>query len=135
MGKDDGRRYVVGMSDASKIGSEKCYDVFHWRNEDEKGLMMLPIGAYYNRKLHNMKRGEYLRFRTDDGFEEPRKILGVCKLDLKSSLAAMMSFYIYKVRLDVVTRKWQSNAIIEGNAKCAVSDRECLLVWYERLER
>ena len=130
MGEDARERNVEEMS-----GSQKTYDVFHWRNEDEKGLMMLPIGAYYNRKLQGMKRGEYLRFRTDDFFEEPRKILGVCKLDLKSSLASLMSHYIYKVRLEVVTRKWQSNAIIEGNAKGAVSDRECLLVWYERLER
>lgn len=104
------------------------YSVFHWKPTIDRGLIMLPVGVYYNREIQRAKKGDYIVFR--DCSREYR-ILDKCYIGLNTAAARLLCRYIYKYELDVVMRRWGNNAVIESNGRSAISDNKCLLIRYD----
>lgn len=100
--------------------------VFHDLPLKDKGLIMLPVGIYYNRDIQNASIGDVIVFL---GGEE-RTIKNKCVFNTHSGSTHFLCQYIYNTSLSVVFRKWLTNAVIQGNGRNAVSKNRCLVVWY-----
>lgn len=103
------------------------HHLFHWKPNPDRGMVMIPVGLYYNRKTQNAKKGDTIVFKDSN---EEYKIEDLCYMDLNTSVARMLCRYIYKYELDAVMKRWQSNAVIEGNGRKAVSCNKCLIIRY-----
>ncbi len=101
--------------------------IFHDFPKNDKGLIMLPIGLYYNRAIQNCKKGDRIVFLC--GTE--RKVVCKSLVNLKSSVSDFLCRYIYGVKLSIVFKKWLTNAVLEGHGRKVVSENRCLVVWYE----
>lgn len=88
-------------------------------------FILLPCGYMLNREFDSVKRGDVLQFA--DG--ERRAILSVGRIPLDNACNGLCMVR-YGVPLPTVLRKWKKNAILSGAGKDAVSDEECLIVFY-----
>lgn len=103
------------------------FNVFHELPLKDKGLIMLPVGMYYNRDIQYASIGDTIVFL---GGKE-RIIKNKCLLDLRAGATDFLCQYIYNKSLNMVFRKWLTNAVISGNGRNAVSKNRCLVIWYE----
>lgn len=103
------------------------YKIFHDTPVKEKGLVMLPVGVSFNRDIQKMKEGDEIVFLNG----EKHKVLRTSYFGLKWQATDFLCRYIYGKGIDIVFRKWLTNAVIRGYSKKAISDNKCLLVWYE----
>lgn len=90
--------------------------------------ILLPYGQSY-RKTANLlkaKKGDTLRFL--DGPD--CKIMAVLKINQDAVCDALCRMR-YGYSWEVVFTKWQRYAVLEGNDKCVLSKRECLIVFYD----
>lgn len=113
-----------------KNDGNTVYDIFHDLPNIDRGLIMMPVGAYYNRELQKVRHGDSIRFLNGD----IRKVVSVAFLGLKLAAARLICEYIYNISIERVMRRWGDNAVLEGNGRMAVSDNKCLLIRYEQHE-
>lgn len=101
--------------------------LMHWSPNPEIGLVILPVGVYYNRSIQEAKKGDVVIFKEDN---TEYVILDICYIDLKSRVAGMLCRYIYNHDLNRVMERWVANAIIEGNGRRSVSRSKALVIRY-----
>ncbi len=109
----------------------ETYRIYHLTPRKHIGLVMLPVGAYYNRELQQARQGDFIMF--DDDENNKYRILRVAQLDLNSQIAALLAGYIYCSTLQSIFVRWRSTAVIQGYAKAAVSTNKCLVIEYDTL--
>lgn len=100
--------------------------LFHRLPPIERGLVMIPVGLYYNREAQELKGGDTIVFF--DG--EEREVISVVYMNLKTSTAGLICEYIYHATLKRVFKQWEINIIIEGGVPQAISREKCLLIRY-----
>lgn len=110
----------------------KVYNVRHATPLVDRGLILLPIGVYYNREIQTARVGEFILLM---GETKPRKMRQICKLPLDSPVATFMCRYLYRAKLKTVINRWRLNAFFDGYNKTAVSSYECLMIEYETEDR
>lgn len=105
------------------------FKIFH--NEppppEVKGLILLPIGEYYNRDLMKIQPGDTITFLG--GYKYT--FISKCILRTDESFTDFICRYIYQAPINVVIRKWRRNAVFEGYGGVAVDDEKCLCIWYK----
>lgn len=106
------------------------YKVSHSEpGEPKLDFILLPYGDFYDKTnvLLDAKSGETIRF-----FNGPEcKIHSVHKIPIDRVFSALCQMR-YGFGRDVVLRKWQSNARIEGHGKDIISTKECIIVFYAK---
>lgn len=107
------------------------YNVFHELPKKDKGLLLLPVGLYYNRDIQKAQRGDSIVFLGG----ERRVVVRTTFLALTWQATDVLCSYIYGVGLRIVFEQWLTNAVIEGNGKLAVSKNKCFLIWYAEEKR
>ena len=109
----------------------KTYRIYHLTPKNHKGLVMLPVGAYYNQDLQQARQGDFIMFDDDD--KNKYRIERVAQLDLNSQIAVLLAGYIYNSTLQSIFVRWRSTAVIQGFTKNAVSTNKCLVIEYNTL--
>lgn len=109
------------------MDEDKVYIVQHGKLNTERGIILLPIGIFYNREIQQARAGEFIQMW--DG--KPRRIKQLCRLSLESPAGRFMCRCLYNTKIENVLRRWQVNAVMEGANKGAVSTVECLMIQYE----
>lgn len=108
----------------------KCYNIYHWTPKVHKGLLLLPIGMYYNIDLQQARAGDYIKFQDDD---KRYMIKRIAYMDMKTQIANLLSMFLYNCPILVSLKMWQSTAVLEGNKKNAVSRNKCLVMHYNTI--
>ncbi len=106
----------------------RVHKIYHWSPPQFKGIVLLPIGMYYNRHLQNMTSGDLIQFQNED---KPHRVIRVAELDLNSQIASLLAFYLYKTGKRIMISHWRYTAVMEGYNKHAVSVNKCLAVHYK----
>lgn len=107
-----------------------CYKIYHWTPKKHKGLLMLPVGVYYNRDIQKARPGDYIQFEDDTDKYAIRRI---AYMELHTQIAGLISMYLYNTPLPSVIKRWKFTAVFEGNGKKAVSDNKCLVIEYNTI--
>lgn len=92
-----------------------------------KSYLFLPVGAYYNRDLLRIRVGDTIRFSDGPKAE-------VTYVGLRLLTDAYTKFQMketYKSRYDIVIRRWENNAIMQGHGREVVSKEKCLIIHYK----
>ena len=108
-----------------------CFFIYHLPPKNGIGLLLLPIGAYYNKAIQGARAGDHIMF--DDDENHKYKINRVAQLDLNSQVASLLAGYIYNSNIQYILRRWQGTAVMQGHAKNAVSVNKCLVIEYDLL--
>ena len=87
--------------------------------------ILLPYGYILNREYEEARVGDTLVFH--DGAR--RSVRMVCKIPMNACCDARCRMR-YGVPLKRVLMQWQNNAVLLGSGKRAVSEEECLIVFY-----
>lgn len=89
--------------------------------------ILLPYGQYYakTKDYLDAKKGDILRFYNGPEYEIDS--VSLIKQDRVCDILCRMR---YGIAWKVAFAKWQSNAILEGYGRQALSTQECLLVIY-----
>lgn len=103
------------------------YELFHDFPKEDKGLVMFPVGMYYNRDIQGCAPGDTIIFL---GGEE-REVVSTSYFDLRRSSTDFLCRYIYGAELKKVFNKWVYNAILRGNGRRVLSEKKCLVIWYK----
>ena len=103
--------------------------LYNWLPTPNVGLILLPFGEYYNRKLLTLRRGDYIQFQNEQ--RNMHGFLSLCKLDLRTSAAGLLCDYIYGISVRDMVMRWKNTAVIEGYTKLAVNSDKCLLMSYQ----
>lgn len=108
----------------------KNYKIIHDYPEKgrDRGLILLPVGEYYNRKIQVAKEGDYITFLNG----VKRQIIKICYIELKNSSTDIICRYIYGEPLSLVLNQWLINATLEGHGRAAVNQEKCLFIWYKK---
>ena len=108
----------------------KNYNIIHDYPEKgrDRGLILLPVGEYYNRKIQVAKEGDYITFLNG----AKRQIIKICYIGLKQGAMDFLCHYIYGEPLSLVLNEWLLNATIEGHGRAVVSQERCLIIWYKK---
>lgn len=71
----------------------KNYNIIHDYPERgrDRGLILLPVGEYYNRKIQVAKEGDYITFLNG----VKRQIIKICYIELTNSSTDIICRYIY----------------------------------------
>lgn len=104
----------------------KSYNIFHEKPSSGKNLLLLPVGVLYNRDIQKAKEGDKIYFLGGSSGIIVKK----CYLDLHKHSTSVLCDYIYGRPLPFVFRKWEINAVIDGNGARTVSRNKCLMIWY-----
>lgn len=91
------------------------------------GFILLPYGEFYTptRDVLDARKGDILRFHN--GGEYP--IERVLKIP-QDEVCDMLCRVCYGIPLKIAFRKWESNAVLEGNGRNVLSRDYCLWVIY-----
>ena len=108
----------------------KNYKIIHDYPEKgrDRGLILLPVGEYYNRKIQVAKEGDYITFLNG----VKRQIIKICYIGLKQGAMDFLCHYIYGEPLSLVLNEWLINATLWGDGRAAVSQERCLIIWYKK---
>ena len=108
----------------------KNYKIIHDYPEKgrDRGLILLPVGEYYNKKIQVAKEGDYITFLNG----VKRQIIKICYIGLKQGAMDFLCHYIYGEPLSLVLNEWLLNATFEGHGRAAVSQERCLIIWYKK---
>lgn len=90
-------------------------------------FILLPLGEYYKptKQIATAKKGDTLRF-FNGADRQIEKVIRLTDMQLIDMLCRTR----YGIGWNAVLKKWQSNAIIQGNGKEVISMCECLVVFY-----
>lgn len=92
-----------------------------------KPWILMPIGYYYNCDLQNAKEGDIILF--SDG--ERREIEYTSIVPIKSGLTDYLCRKTYIGNMQVVMRRWKTNAIYEGHNERVYSHDECMIIFFK----
>lgn len=110
----------------------EVFHVFHGSHyKEDKGLILLPIDSVSLRNFANMRIGDYVHL---DGEDKPREILRFGKVNLNTTMAELLCYYIYNCKLAKVMDRWVSNAIALGRSRESVSKEQCWIIYYKKDE-
>lgn len=90
-------------------------------------LIILPIGAYYNREIQRIRVGDIVKF--NDNVE--RVVEFSVYMPIKHSLTEYLCRKTYIGGMDIVRSRWESNAIIDGYARDAIDTDKCLMIFFK----
>lgn len=110
----------------------KVYSLKHLLPETFIGIVLLPIGSYYNRHLLKARRNDFIKFQNDP--KHKYRILSVAELALNTQIAALLSRFVYQCSMVSLLAHWRIAATVEGNTKSAVSSSKCLVIQYEDVQ-
>lgn len=103
------------------------YRIYHWTPKKHKGLVMLPVGAYYNRDIQKARVGDYIQFKDE---RSAYAIKRIAYMELHTQIAGLLSMYLYNTPLPSIIKIWKATAVFNGNGKAAVSNDKCLVIEY-----
>ena len=107
----------------------KVFNAKHLEPGDfQMNYILLPIGYSYNAEWISAKKGDFVRLHGGGKY----KIRSVRIVKVKGGLAELLSQIRYGISIAGCIQRWKENARLEGNARAAVSDDECLWVVYEK---
>lgn len=89
-------------------------------------FILLPHGYSYNKAILGAKRGDRIHF--SDG--PVRYIYNVSLIPMDTPYCRSLCRYRYGVPLSRVIEVWKNNALLLGYGKNAVSEDECIILFY-----
>lgn len=92
-------------------------------------FILLPYGEFYDKTkgLLNAQVGDTIRF-----FNGPEcRIHSAYKIPIDRMFSALCQMR-YGFGRDVVLRRWQDNARVEGHGRDIISTKECIIVFYAK---
>ena len=88
--------------------------------------ILLPAGYAYEKQYKDIKKGDTLRLFDGGDYT----IYSIRKIKLNKPEADILCRMRYGVTILRVLQIWQSNALMEGHGKKAVSEEDCFWVVY-----
>lgn len=96
-----------------------------------KSYLFLPIGAYYNREYFRIKAGDVIVF--SDG--EKAEVTYAGLRSLTDTYTRFQMKETYKSRYEIIIRRWENNAIMQGHNRDVISKEKCLIIHYKFISR
>jgi hypothetical protein len=95
---------------------------------DAPNLLLLPVGAYYNKSLNVAKPGDVIVFWTG----EKHVITHIGKMPLVSPIAGFLAKYIYNTNVSIMKEHWIAEALRNGASKKAIRTDYCIILAYDK---
>ena len=109
------------------MAKNKYHEVFHDTPRDfHADYILLPLGYSYNRGYLGFHEGDFLKF----GDGKVYRFLRADVLDMRKPKAEGLCFMRYGITLRKALQIWRTNAFAQGYGRNAVSDEECLIIFY-----
>jgi hypothetical protein len=92
------------------------------------GYILLPYGDYYapSQDIVKAQKGDILRFYNGNDYTIER----VIKIP-QDEMCDMLCRLRYGIPWKIAFKKWESNAVLEGNSRSVLSKDYCLWVIYD----